>query len=184
MRDPLPRGFPLGDGERRREQADLAAAQDRAGEGQFLAPGSRVSAFDPGELLQEADGDVGCFGQGELFCGGTYGMHQFFLSLLARGFQSLKKREKRRKGCGVNRVGLKGTPTTDANPRPTVERQILPSNPQSLLPALVEPAFGLEELRVFPVEVSAPVHAVQTPVDELALFDEDGRFAVFAAANR
>ena len=101
MRDPLPRGFPLGDGERRREKADLAAAQDRACERQLLAPGSRrVSAFNAGELLQEADGDVGCFGQGELFCVGTYGMHQFFLSLLARGFQSLKKRKKKGKGAG------------------------------------------------------------------------------------
>ena len=54
-------------GARQGKQADLAATQTRARERQFFAPGFRVSAFDPGELLHEADGDVGCFRQGELF---------------------------------------------------------------------------------------------------------------------
>ena len=168
-----------------REQADLAATQNRARERQFLAPGSWVSAFDPGEPLHEAGGDVGCFRQGELFCVGTYRMVS--ISSIGKGFQSLKKRKekKRKEKEGVRgESGRIGTPTTDANPRPTVKRQVLPSDPQSLLIALIEPAFRLEELRVFPVEVFAPVHRVQTPVDELALFDEDGGSAIFAAANR
>lgn len=46
---------------RAREQGDFAAPETGAGEGDFLTPGLRVSAFDPGELLHEADGDVGCF---------------------------------------------------------------------------------------------------------------------------
>ena len=169
-------GFPLGE----REQADLAATQNRARERQFLAPGFRISAFDPGELLHEADGDVRCFRQGELFYVGTY--RTVSISSVGQGLQSLKKRKEKERVRGES--GRIGTPTTDANPRPTVKRQILPSNPQTLLLALVEPAFRLEELRVFPVEVFAPVYGVQTPVNNLALFDKNGGFAVFAAANR
>ena len=51
-----------------REQGDFATAQPRAREAEFLAPGLRVSAFDCGEVLREARGDVGCFCEGELFC--------------------------------------------------------------------------------------------------------------------
>ena len=51
-----------------REQGDFATAQPRAREAEFLAPGLRVSAFDCGEVLREARGDVGCFREGELFC--------------------------------------------------------------------------------------------------------------------
>ena len=87
-----------------REQADLAATQNRARERQFLAPGSRVSAFDPGEPLHEAGGDVGCFRQGELFCVGTY--RTVSISSIGKGFQSLKKRkEKKRKGRGAGWIG-------------------------------------------------------------------------------
>ena len=51
-----------------REQGDFATTQPRAREAEFLAPGLRVSAFDCGEVLREARGDVGCFCEGELFC--------------------------------------------------------------------------------------------------------------------
>ena len=51
------------------EQGDFTPAQPRARERQELPPRFRISALDAGKRLHEADGEVGGFRQGELFCG-------------------------------------------------------------------------------------------------------------------
>ena len=65
--------FPLAtqkvEGTGNREQGDFTATHTRTSEALFLAPGLRVSAFDRGKVLHEADCDVGRFGQGKLFWG-------------------------------------------------------------------------------------------------------------------
>ena len=77
-----------------------------------------------------------------------------------------------------------GKPTTNANPRPAIKRQILPPDPQAFLLAPIEPALRNEAFCVFSIEVFAPVHGIETPVDNLALCDKDGRFTILPTTYR
>ena len=68
--------------------------------------------------------------------------------------------------------------TPKADPRPAVERQVLPPGPQRF------PALGLEFIRVFAVEALEPMHRVDGVADHGAFGDENGRLAVHTATER
>lgn len=70
-----------------------------------------------------------------------------------------------------------GVLLSQADPRSAVERQILPAGAQ-LLPAL-GPVFE----RIGAVEARLAVHDVGAIHEECSRWDENGRFAVFAAAD-
>lgn len=65
-----------------------------------------------------------------------------------------------------------------ADPWPAPERNKLPHRPDVL------PTLRAELLCVLPPDVRVSVHQISVAVDNVALLDEDGRFAVRTPANR
>lgn len=68
--------------------------------------------------------------------------------------------------------------TANANPRTAIERQVSPTRPQAV------PPLRHEFFRIAAKDVSVAVHGVDVVHDEVALFDEERRIPVFAAAVR
>ncbi len=71
----------------------------------------------------------------------------------------------------------KGIHTTETDPGPAIERQILPPD----FPA--HPPFRPELVRILAPEILAPMHDVHGVIDRLALAHEDRTLPVRPAAN-
>ena len=70
-----------------------------------------------------------------------------------------------------------GSPTANTDPRPTIERQILPSRSQGF------PSLRFKLLSIFAEVVLAPVHSVRRPDQMHALPDKYRRLPIRSAAQ-
>ena len=89
--------------------------------------------------------------------------------------ERLQQANRRVRGLGQREV------LPDADPRPAVERQVVP--PRAKLQLLVDPALGFEFECVGAVDLLAPVHREQVPAHDAALGHEGRGFPVRPAAE-